>query len=284
MSRYDIVQTYMMIGGIPYYLKYFNRELSLPQNIDSIFFSDNAPMKDEFDRLFSSLFANPEVMKSIITALSTKNMGLTRQEILKKTGITDSGEFSHLLQALISGTFIIKYCSFGNSKRVEYYKLVDPFCIFYLRFVKENVSKKYVNWVNMADSQPVITWRGYAYENVCFDHIRQIKTALGISGVSTSESLWSKKGNEDNEGTQIDLIIYRKDNVVNMCEIKFYSDEFSVNKEYHFTLVRRKEMLLEKVPKKATVHNTLITTYGLKHNEYFSDFINTVTMDDLFGF
>ena len=282
MSRYDIVQSYMMVGGIPYYLKFFNKEYSLAQNIDAMFFAENAPLKDEFDRLFASLFANPEVMKSIIMVLSTKNMGLTRKEILQKTGIADSGEFSKFLQALLSGGFIVKYCSFGGSKREEFYKLSDPFSIFFLRFVKEHAGKRQINWVNIADSQPVITWGGYAFENVCFNHIDQIKSALGISGVSTSESLWSKRGGEDIPGTQIDLIIDRKDHVVNMCEIKFYNDEFTVNKDYHLTLVRRRNMLREMIPRKSTVHNTLITTYGLKRNEYYGDFIRIVTMDDLF--
>ena len=282
MSRYDIVQSYMMVGGIPYYLKFFNKEYSLAQNIDAMFFADNAPLKDEFDRMFASLFVNPEVMKSIILALSTKSMGLTRKELIQKTGIAESGELSKFLQALVSGSFIMKYCSFGSSKREEFYKLTDPFCIFYLRFVKDKAGKRNTNWVNMADSQPVITWSGYAFENVCFNHIGQIKSALGISGVSTSESLWSKRGGEDTAGTQIDLIIDRKDRVVNMCEIKFYNDEFAVNKDYHLTLTRRRNLLLEIIPKRSTVHNTLITTYGLKHNEYYGDFIRVITMDDLF--
>lgn len=140
-----------------------------------------------------------------------------------------------------------------------------------------------MSWANLSDSGAVNAWRGYAFENVCFNHVRQIKKALGISGVSTNETLWSKKGTEDTKGTQIDLIIERKDNTVNMCEIKFCSDEFSVDKDYHFTLVRRRNLLKEKISKKTAVHSTLITTYGLKHNEYFDDFVNVITLDDLFA-
>lgn len=283
MSRYDIVQSHMMVGGIPYYLKYFDRKLSLPQNIDAMFFAEGAPLQDEYDRLFSSLFANPETMKSIVEAAGSKSMGLTRQEILQKTGIPNSGEFTRYLQSLISGTFIIKYYSFGTSKREEYYKLIDPFCIFYLRFVKGIAAHKNVRWTNLSDSASVTAWKGFAFENVCFNHIRQIKAALGISGVVTNETLWSKKGDAETSGTQIDLIIERKDNVVNMCEIKFYNDEFAVDKDYHFALVRRRNLLLEKVPKRAAIHNTLITTYGLKRNEYYSDFVQTITINDLFA-
>lgn len=283
MSRYDIVQAYMMLGGIPYYLKYIDKKLSLAQNVETIFFSDNAILKDEFERLFSSLFVNPEIMMLIVKTLATKNAGFTRKELTENTGITDSGEFSKQLNALISGSFIVKYVSYGSGKREELYKLIDPFCLFYLHFIYNNKKGAKINWVNLADSQQVVAWRGYAFENVCWNHIGQIKKALGISGVVTSESLWSKRGTEEERGTQIDLIIDRNDNVVNMCEIKFYSDEFAVNKEYHFVIERRRKMLLDIVPKKATVHNTLITTYGLKHNEYYNDFVNVVTMDDLFS-
>ena len=279
LSRYDMALAYMTAGGIPYYLQFFDKGLSLAQNIDALFFKENAVLADEYDRLFSSLFVNPETMKAIIAAINTKNRGLTRQEIIELTGIPNSGELSKYLAALISGNFITRYSSFGNCKRDVFYKLIDPFCIFYLRFVKD---KDKTNWINIADTQAVKSWNGFAFENLCFNHIDQIKKALGISGVTTAESLWSKRGSEDERGAQIDLIIDRRDDIVNMCECKFYSDEFAVNKDYHFTLVRRKEMLGEKVPKKKAIHNTLITTYGLKHNEYYGDFTNTITLDDLF--
>ncbi len=272
----------MAVGGIPYYLRYFDRKKSLAQNIDTVFFESNAPLKEEYERLFSSLFVNPDTMKSIVEAIGSKNRGLTRQEVLAKTGIANSGEFSNYLKALISGSFIIKYCSFGCSRKEEYYKLVDPFCIFYLRFVKSGLHKQNLSWVNIADSGMVTAWKGYAFENVCFNHIRQIKAALGISGVSTKESLWAKRGDEDSAGAQIDLLIERKDNVINMCEVKFYNDEFFVDRNYHFTLVRRKKMVLDMVSPRIAVHNTLITTYGLKRNEYSEDFINIVTLEDLF--
>ena len=282
MSRYDMVQAYMMVGGIPYYLKYFEKGLSLPQNIERIFFSKNAILKDEYNRLFSSLFTNSDTMKSIIEALSTKRRGLSRKELTDYTGITDGGDLSKQLKAFINGDFITEYCSFGNEKETMY-KLTDPFCNFYLDFVKRAGNTRKNNWTNIEKSPQVKTWKGYAFENVCWNHIDQIKAALGISGVVTTESLWSKRGSEDTDGTQIDLIIVRNDNVVNMCEIKFYSNEFDVDKEYHLVLDRRKRLLQEMIPKRATVHNTLITTFGIKRSGYFSDFISVISMDDLFA-
>ncbi|SDB56667.1 ATP-binding protein [Butyrivibrio sp. INlla16] len=281
MSRYDMIQAYMMVGGIPYYLNYFEKELSLPQNIDRIFFSKDAALKDEYDRLFSSLFTNADAMKSIIEAISTKRRGLSRKELTDYVGITDGGDLSKQLKALINGDFITEYWSFGNEKETLY-KLTDPFCNFYLEFMKKTRSAGRKNWINIEKSPKVRTWKGYAYENVCWNHIDQIKLALGISGVVTTESLWSKRGSEDAEGTQIDLIISRNDNVVNMCEIKFYSDEFDVDKEYHLVLERRKKLLQGMIPKRAAIHSTLITTFGIKRSGYFGDFVNVISMDDLF--
>ena len=282
MSRYDVIQAYMMVGGIPYYLRYFNKRLSLAQNINEIFFADEAPLKDEFNRMFASLFKNAEPIKQIIKAIASKNKGITRKELSEITGVTDSGEVTRQLNALIAGDFIIKYKSFGDNKRDEIYKLVDPFSYFYLTFLDKSSDNRNIDWINIEDSSRVLSWKGYAFENVCWNHIPQIKMALQIGGVSTTEALWSKRGDENTRGTQIDLIIVRKDNVVHMCEIKFYNDEFEVDKEYHLILERRKKMLREHISKRATIHNTLITTYGLRKTNYFGDFVHVLTIDQLF--
>lgn len=282
MSRYDITEAYMMVGGMPYYLKQFSRELSLPQNIDAIFFSSKAPLQREYDRMFASLYTNAETMKRIIKAIGSKNKGITRAELVEITGIADSGELSKQLNALMAGDFIIKYSSFGDSKRNTNYKLIDPLCIFYLSFMNGRSDSKRINWINIEDSARVIAWKGHAFENVCWNHTKKIKMALQIAGVSTKESLWFKRGDESSRGTQIDLIIERKDNVVNMCEVKFYSKEFEVDKDYHLVLENRKTLLRDVISKKATIHSTLITTYGLKKKGYWSDFVNVVTMDQLF--
>jgi len=148
--------------------------------------------------------------------------------------------------------------------------------------MKGRSDSKRINWINIEDSARVIAWKGHAFENVCWNHTKKIKMALQIAGVSTRESLWFKRGDESSRGTQIDLIIERKDNVVNMCEVKFYSKEFEVDKDYHLVLENRKTLLRDVISKKATIHSTLITTYGLKKKGYWSDFVNVVTMDQLF--
>lgn len=280
-SRYNIVESYMIFGGIPYYLNYFDKRKSVAQNVNELFFHKNPILKNEFDRLFDSIFIGAEGVKSIVKLLYKRNAGYTRKEIVRSLGITDGGKITRDLNALITSDFILKYVPYGLSKKEEHYKLVDPFCLFYLHFVEGKTSAINVNWEQISNTQPVISWRGFAFENVCFNHIEQIKKCLGISGVVSSTSAWSKK-KDDTEGTQIDLLIIRNDNVINMCECKFYSDVFTVDELYFRKILRRAETLLEKASPKIAIYSTLITTFGLKHNEYKDAFISVVTLDDLF--
>ena len=281
ISKYDIVQAYMIVGGIPYYMNYFEKGLSLAQNVDQLFFASNAMLKYEYDRLFASVFSNPEMMKGIVECLSTKNNGYTSKEISLMTGYTKGGTFSEALKALVASDFIIGYVPFGSGKREKRYRLMDTFCIFYLKFVKNHDTLMDTFWQQNIMSQSIVSWRGFAFENVCFNHISQIKNALGINGVNTKQSAWSNRP-ENNDGTQIDLIIERKDNVVNMCEMKFYTRKFASNKDYHKIMTNRQAVLEETIPKGMVVHSTLITTYGLEYNEYSNDFDSVITLEDLF--
>lgn len=282
LSRYDIVQSYMMLGGIPFYLNYFKRGQSLAQNIDRLFFAPNAILRDEYDRLFASVFSNPEEMKRIVKLLSKRHAGYTRQEILQKTNIADSGSATKMLNALQASNFILKYQPFGKGKREESFKLTDQFCWFYHHWVETHGNMAADFWMQNIQSQSVTSWRGIAFEEVCMAHIQQIKAALGIAGVSSEQSAWAVKGDDEKEGTQIDLLINRKDNVVNMCEMKFYAEEFTVTKSYERKLTHRQILLSEKVNRRTVIHPVLITTFGLTYNEYSGVFNHTITMDDLF--
>jgi len=281
MSRYDCVQSYMIFGGIPFYMGYVNPKMSLAQNVDNLFFGKHAVLKDEYNKLFSSVFINPDAVKNIVRLLYTRNAGYTRKEIVEKLGITDGGRLSRNLNALISSDFVIKYVPFGFGKREEHYKLIDPFCIFYLHFIEGQKKSSEKFWQQNATAASVSSWRGFAFENVCFNHVEQIKYVLGIPAVITETSAWSKK-EDDSEGLQIDLLITRNDNVINMCEIKYYSGPYKVDKDYYAKLLRRQSVLEEKVSPKIAIHSTLITTFGLVKNEYSGAFVNTITLDDLF--
>lgn len=282
LSRYDIVQSYMALGGIPYYLDYFEEGLSLAQNIDNLFFKRDAKLKEEFDRLFASVFSSPEEIKKIIKLLSTRHSGFTLEEISAGTGIARNGAFSKLMKALVSSEFVLPYIPFGKSRREVRYKLIDQFCIFYLRYVPANKNYSSDFWHEHQNSQSVVSWRGYAFEEVCLQHIPQIKEALGVRGVSSQQSSWVVPGDKEVEGAQIDLLINRADHVINMCEMKFYNDEFAVDKSYFMKINRRVNLLVEHIPRNTAIHTTLITTFGLAYNEYSGAFQRVVTLDDLF--
>lgn len=279
-SRYDIVQSYMALGGIPYYLGYLDGRYSIAQNIDRLFFSRNARLTEEYERLFASLFTSPVTAKSIVELLYCSNRGYTRKEIVEKLGIADNGKLSANLRALIASDFVVKYVPFGESKRKERYKLVDPFCLFFLHFASGR-KKEPRYWENSLAAQPIIVWQGFAFENVCFHHVEQIKKALGVSGVASVNSAWSGD-DESGSGIQIDLVIDRKDNIINLCEMKFYSGLFTVNKAYYQKLLSRPSAISSLVSPKSSVRNTLVTTFGLAKNEYASAFANVVVLDDLF--
>ena len=281
LSRYDIVQSYMIFGGIPFYMSSMDRELSLSQNIDNIFFARNAQFRNEYDRLFESIFDNPERIKAIVNLLGKRNAGFTRKEIVSYLKLSDGETITKSLNALIASDFVVKYVPFGFSKREVHYKLVDPFCLFFQQFMTEKTSSNERFLQQNITSQALSTWCGFAFENVCFNHIEQLKKALGISGVITESAAWSKRG-DDEKGTQIDLLIIRNDNVINMCEIKFYSRETEVSKECYKTLLNREQLLQKEVSSKVAIRNTLITTFGLKHNEYSGVFSNVILLDELF--
>ena len=282
LSHYDIVQSYMIVGGIPYYLGYMKKGLSLAQNIDQLFFADGAKLHDEYDRLFASVFSNPEQMKRIVQLLAGRRLGFTRKDILSKTGLDDCGSFTRMLKALEMSDFIRPYVPFGKSLREVYYKLIDPFCLFYLKFVHTRKEMDPEFWMHNVTSASINSWRGFAFEEICFNHVDKIKKALNILGVSSRQSGWAVIGDDDTEGGQIDLLIERKDNVVNMCEMKFYSELITISKAYHAKLVHRQNLLMKNLSRKTVVQPVLVTTEGLAYNEYSGIFQNVVIIDDLF--
>lgn len=283
MSRYDTALAYMVFGGIPYYLKHLDRSLTLSQNIESLFLDEGAPLAEEFDDLFSSTFSAPKPMKAIVKALHSRHRGLTRQEIVSKSGIPDSGHLSLMLESLAESGFLTRYVPFGEGKKDALFKLIDPFCIYYLDFIDPETRKGSSKTATGPESGAAAAWRGLSFENLCFSHIPQIKSALGISGVRTEVSAWSKKGDSDTGGTQVDLLLDRADNTIDVCEAKFLDRAFVIDKSYHLVLNNRKNLVADASSRRTvTVRNVLISTYGLEQNMYRWDFAAVVTLDDLF--
>lgn len=281
LSRYDIAQAYMVFGGIPYYLSYFRKGLSFEKNVDKILFGRSPRLKDEFNRLFSAIFSNADDCKKIIRLLATRNSGFTREEIAKSTGIPLGGGLTNTLTSLAESDFIQKYSPYGIPGKQERYKLIDNFCLFWLKYVEQNCKDSSFMSDNVT-SDILKSWHGVAFEQLCWQHIIQIKRALEIGGVKTSLSAWCLKGNEEHRGVQIDMLIFRNDNVVNLCEMKFASSPYEIDKDENMRLRERIEALKSTLSPKQTVHLTMVTTYGVAHGKYSGIVQSQVRLDDLF--
>ena len=281
MSRYNVAQAYMILGGIPFYMNFFNPSLSLAQNIDALFFARNAKLGDEFNRLFNSIFDHAEESMDIIRTLGTRHAGYTRQEISEKTGINPNGEFTKMLKALIGSDFITKYVPFGASLREEHYKLTDSFCWFWLHFKESKQIHQEDYWHHHLRELEITAWRGIAFEEVCLQHIRQIKQALQIGAVSSTESAYIAKNDGQAEGMQIDIVINRNDDVVNLCELKYSKNPYVVMPSYARHLTARLEKMESSIKNK-TFLLTYIGSSPLAENEYSDVFSCQVTLDDLF--
>lgn len=280
-SRYDITECYMIMGGIPFYLSLLSPERSLSDNIDNLFFRKRSELWNEFQQLYRTLFTNSDQYIRIVEALSTRRNGLTRNELIEKTGFPDNGALSEKLQDLIASGFVDMTSQFGK-KREIYYQLRDYYTWFYLRFIKDSNERDEHFWTHSTGSPARYAWAGLSFELVCKDHIARIKHRIGISGVLTEESVWSVRGNENEASAQVELVIDRKDHVIDLCEIKYSEAEYLIDKSYDMTLRTRRESFREHTKTKKTVQIIFISTYGLKQNKYSGLISGQVVLDDLF--
>lgn len=281
MSDKEIAECYMIMGGIPYYLKNIRSGVSLAQNVDEMFFMDHGRLDDEFSALYSSLFERSENYIKVVEALSGKNKGLTRDELLKATGLDNNGHFSTILQHLVDCDFIRYYRAYGNKSKTGIYQLIDPFTLFYYKFIRKYGGTDKPFWSYQIGTHRHAAWSGLAFEQLCLNHHRQIELALGITGVATQVYSWTSPPDAD-EKAQIDLIIRRADRIVNVCEVKFYDGDFAMKKADYVGMERRIRAFREANGIRTTIHPVLITTYGLMRNQYGGIFQSVVTLEDLF--
>ncbi|MEM1215891.1 MAG: ATP-binding protein, partial [Bacteroidota bacterium] len=230
-NTYQIAQLYMAMGGIPHYLKEVKAGKSAAQNIDAICFAQNGLLWDEFPRLYPSLFNNADKHIAVIEALAQKQSGLTRQEIVKRSKLSDGGGLTTVLEELSHSGFITPYTSFGQKKHNKIYRLTDEYSLFYLKFIENHQAEGATIWQHLSQTQIYKSWSGYAFENLCLKHLPAIKKALGIAGIYSTASSFYKKGTDQRQGTQIDLVIDRNDQVINLFEIKFYNRAISLTQK-----------------------------------------------------
>lgn len=283
LDRQQVIEGYMVFGGIPFYWSLLERNRSLTQNIDILFFGRNAKLKDEFQELYMSLFAKPEVYVEIIKALGTKKAGMTRDEIIGSAKLESGGKLTAYLEDLENCGFIRRYQAIGSKTKNSLYQLIDNFTLFYFKFMegRKNTDANY--WSKIQTAPIYHNWSGLAFERICLLHSEQIKKALGISGVITNEYSWRTAANDEHPGAQIDLLIDRSDKVINLCEIKYSDNPYTIDKKYMDNL-RNKVALFRQITKtRKGIALTMITSSGLVKNSYSMNNIHSqVTADDLF--
>ncbi len=285
LQRRQVVEAYMAFGGTPYYLDMMRKSLSVAQNIDSLFFAENAPLRYEYEFLFKSLFKESSSYRRVVEALAKKMKGMTRKELLAETKLEDSGFFSDVLTDLCNCDFIRKYSAFGKTERDVMYQLTDLYSLFYLRFVKNYHGGDVQYWSHR--QKDISQWEGYAFEQVCLHHIPQIKSKLGINGVQTDVCSWSCQSFTDSSGkewrgAQIDLVIDRADRTINLCEMKFSDYPYTITTEYAERLLERRETFRIATSTRKTIHLTMVTSFGVERNEGWQNIQSEVVMDDLF--
>jgi len=280
---YSIIQCYMLLGGIPYYLSLLRPELSLPENIDNLIFKRGGELEDEYEELFPALFNKSEKYMRITKILSSKREGLTRQELEHEVG--GGGHLTEILDNLIDCDFISGYSQMGNKERGMLYRLTDMFLLFYYRFVDGNNSRDEQYWSHHFRDRNIESWQGFSFEQVCLLHLRHIKKGLEIGGIATECSAWRFVPSKDDsrKGTQVDLVIKRADKLIHLVEMKFCDYPYEIDKEYEERLMTRQNTFSSVTGYQHGLLTTFITPKGVKSNSHSSFIHSQLTAEDLFS-
>ena len=281
MDRQEIVRGYMVFGGSPYYWSLLDPRLSLAQNIDRLCFTPSGELVPEFKRLYSSVFGKGEGHVKAAVAMASKKCGMTREEIVQETGLPNTGILTDILDDLEISGFVRRYAPIGKKKKGTLFQLMDLFTMFHIEFMADRSASRKGFWLESVDSPERHSWEGLAFERVCLWHESQIRAALGISGVAANICSW-RGSSPTSGGAQIDLLIDRKDGVVNVCEMKFSSGEFAISSEYAKKIRDKIAVFKEEAAMRKSVHMTFVTANGLKHNSHWGIVQSEVTLDDLF--
>lgn len=282
MTHKLLIEAYMVFGGVPYYWSLLKKGKSLATNINALFFEREAKLKDEFKELYSSLFKNPEPYMAIITALGSKKVGMTREEIISTTSLPDTGRIKVYLEELESSGFIRRYSAIGAKTKNAVFQLIDNFTLFHFRFLSKKVVNDDDYWSKIQGTPLYNNWSGLAFERVCLLHTKLIKRALGIEGVLTSECSWRGFSVDGKPAAQIDLLIDRKDKAINIIEIKFTKGKFLIKKRYLEDLENKRTCLQDSLKSQKSIFLTMLTPDGLTENGYSQEIDNDLTAEILF--
>jgi uncharacterized protein len=283
LNRYQIAQLYMVMGGIPMYLDQLKSGLSAVQNIQNICFDYNGYLFNEFDRLFSSLFENYQQHVAVVRTLAAHHNGLTREEIIKNSKFSNGGMLTEILEELEMSGFLTVTGGYGKKVRANIYRLTDFYVLFYLTYIEPLGKGSQMDFMQLSDLPKWKTWSGYAYENICLMHVPQIRKALGINGMATKIASFVAKPKDGYSGTQIDLLIDRSDQCINVCEIKFSAAVYDVSNADVKSFDTKKNVFRYHSKTQKHLFLTLITTFGAVENANRLNHVDQVVkLDALF--
>jgi hypothetical protein len=274
----------MVMGGIPQYLKSVKPGESTTQNIDRICFTKDGLLRTEFDNLYHSLFEYADNHIKVVRVLALKAQGLSRQEIIQACGFRTGGGTTKLLNELEESGFISSVIPFDKNASQSIFRLSDEYSLFYLKFIESQKGQIGAGtWARLSESASWRSWSGYAFESICMKHVEAIKSALGISGVYSTTSAWRYRASNSGQGSQIDLLIDRQDQCINICEMKFSITDFTISRSYASELDRKIRVFKEFTKTRKTLFLTMVTTYGVRDNAYKVNIVqNDLKMDVLF--
>ena len=269
---------------MPHYLELAAPGLSATQIIDKACFAKNGFLYNKFTDLYQALFDSADRHFKVIKALAAKPVGLNRNEIIKVCKLQSGGSTTGLLEELSASGFITPYIPTGKKLKESIYKLTDEYSRFYLKFMEANRGGNKGTWLQLSDTPAWKTRSGFAFESVCMKHIPALKIALGITGIYSETAIWKSRGNSSKDAAQIDLVINRRDNCMNLCEIKFYENKFLLDKKYAAALHQKKNIFKQETKTNKHLYITLISTMGIEHNEHSIGLIDQyLNLDHLFA-
>lgn len=278
------LELYMAFGGVPYYLLQVPSGMSASQAIGHVCFGQAGQLRDEFGRLFASLFDDASDHERLVRAAATSRGGMSRDELIAAAGLKSGGRATRWLDELEAAGFLARFVPYGRTTRDASYRLVDEYSLFHLRWIEPAPASSFgargtKHWISKASSPAFRAWAGYAFEGICLKHTAQIEKALGIDTMANEVGTWrhvARRGAHDDAGAQVDLLFDRPDGIINLCEIKHAAEEFVLTKALAKELVTKAEIFRARTNTKKEVVTTLITTLGLRPGLWNDEVIDSV--------
>ncbi len=279
-DRETIVETHMVFGGLPFFFSLMHPNQSLWENIDRLCLASRAQLKNETMMLLESTMRRSRIYVDLFALLAKHKYGVRKQAVFGALGYSAS-QFAMAVGEAIKCGYIREYRNLGKEHHPKYLQLVDPFILFHYHLIDSSKAETPKRWADfVADQGRYFIWRGNAFEIVCLYHVKQLKAALGIEGVSTKEYPWASADGAG--GAQIDLVIERSDRIINLCEMKFTTEPYELTREAERALVHKRETYRKETGTRYACKTVLVSVCGVSGTRD-GEIAQQLDVNDLFG-